>query len=64
MNTRLIGQQDLDTAGVDREEFIKNCCGVVYSGACAHSVLRVHMLTHCSRPSGGGYSQWYLLLLG
>ncbi|KAI0749883.1 cytochrome P450 [Daedaleopsis nitida] len=29
--TRLL-QEDLDTAGIDHDEFVKNCCGVVYSG--------------------------------
>ncbi|KAH9929005.1 cytochrome P450 [Epithele typhae] len=29
--TRLLSQHGLETAGVERDEFIKNCCGVVYS---------------------------------
>ena len=33
MATRLLSQQELDTAGVERDEFIMNCCAVVYSGA-------------------------------
>lgn len=46
MNTRLLAQQDFDTAGQDREEFIKNCCGVVYSGKHANVCP-----FHCPHPT-------------
>ena len=49
MATRLLSQQELDTAGVERDEFIMNCCAVVYSGASpcvTHPAKRT--LTHLS----------------
>lgn len=56
--SRLLQTEDLSTADLDREEFIKNCGGVVYSGmlSCLTTIDGVLIVSHSRRRYGEFYS--------